>query len=623
MRLYFGTSEQFITDTTQNQIAQKLENAFFNYFRYKPSPSEKNSWMNSLSRLALLFQSARLLDHGIILEYQLPLSSRRLDCMICGKDEKRKDNSVIIELKQWTKCEEANGKNEVLTWVGGSKRELLHPSVQVGQYKMYLADTHTAFYDGVSPIILNACTYLHNYSYDPRDVIFSSKFKEALDRYPLFTADDSDKLSGYLVEKLKMGHGREVLKRVEDSKYRASKKLMDHVANTIRGKPEFILLDEQLIVYDQVLAHAKKSFHDNKKTAILIKGGPGTGKSVIAINLMADLLSAGYNAHYATGSKAFTETLREKIGRRGAPQFKYFNSFTEADYNSVDVLICDESHRIRDTSNNRFTRKEKQSHLKQIEELLNVAKVAVFFIDDDQVVRPNEVGSVSYIQDYAKRYNCNILEHELDIQFRCGGSEAFVNWIDNTLDIKKTPNIIWSKDEAFDFKIFGSPEDVEKAIMEKANEGYSARMTAGFCWSWSSPTYEGMLIDDVVIGNFKRPWNAKPDAGRLAPGIPKSNLWATDPNGLKQIGCVYTAQGFEFDYAGVIFGKDLVYDFDNQEWVSNKKYSADTVVKGSKDKFTDLVKNTYRVLLSRGLKGCYVYFIDKNTERFIKSRMEK
>ena len=623
MRLYSGTSEQFIIDTTQNQIAQKLENAFITYFRHKPSPGEKNSWMNSLRSLALLFQGAKLLDHGVILEYQLPLSSRRLDCMVCGKDGKKKDNSVIIELKQWSKCEEANGRNEVLTWLAGCKREVLHPSVQVGQYKMYLEDTHTAFYDGLSPVILNACTYLHNYSFDPSDVIFSLKFKEALEKYPLFTANETDKMSDYLVEKLEKGQGREVLKRIEESKYRASKKLMDHVGNTIKGKPEFILLDEQLVAYDQVLACSEKGFHDNKKAVIIIKGGPGTGKSVIAINLMADLLLEGYNAHYATGSKAFTETLREKIGRRGAPQFKYFNSFTEAEFNSVDVLICDESHRIRETSNNRFTRKERQSNLRQIEELLNVSKVAVFFIDDDQVVRPNEVGSVDYIKDYAQKKNCNILEYELEIQFRCGGSEAFVNWVDNTLDVKKTPNVMWSKDEAFDFQIFESPFEVEKAILEKAGEGYSARMTAGFCWKWSAPAYDGTLAYDVVIGDFKRPWNAKPDSGRLAPGIPKSNLWATDPNGLKQIGCIYTAQGFEFDYAGVIFGKDLVYDFDKQEWISDKQHSADTVVRGSKDKFTDLVKNTYRVLMSRGLKGCYVHFMDKDTERFVKSRIEK
>ena len=228
MRLYSGNSKQFIKDTTQNQIADKLENAFFSYYRYKPSPNEKNSWMNSLRALSLLFQGEELLDHGVLLEYQLPLSSRRLDCMICGRDQKGKDNSVILELKQWSKCEEANGANEVLTWVAGRKRDVLHPSVQVGQYKMYLEDTHTAFYDGQSPVLLNACTYLHNYKYNSSDVIFASKFEAALKRFPLFTADDTSKLGKYLVDKLEKGQGLDVLKRVEESQFRTSKKLMDH-----------------------------------------------------------------------------------------------------------------------------------------------------------------------------------------------------------------------------------------------------------------------------------------------------------------------------------------------------------------------------------------------------------
>lgn len=622
MRLYSGTTGQFIQDNVRNQIADKLENAFFEYYRYKPSPSEKNSWMNSLKAVSLLFQSVGLLDHGILLEYQLPLSSRRLDCMICGKDQKRKDNSVIIELKQWSKCGEANGENEVLTWVGGRKREVLHPSVQVGQYKMYLEDTHTAFYEGGNPLILSACTYLHNYPYDPHDIIFSTKFKSALNDYPLFTKDDTEQLGDYLTAKLKMGQGREVLKRVEESKFRISKNLMDHVGNTIKGKPEYILLDDQLVVYDLVLSYAKKGFHDGRKTVLIIKGGPGTGKSVIAINLMADLLLKGYNTYYATGSKAFTETLRTKIGRRGSTQFKYFNSFTKAEQNSIDVLICDESHRIWKSSNNRFTKKDERSDLALIEEILRASKVAVFFIDDKQIVRPKEIGSVAYIKEYATKHSCRIFEHELDIQFRCSGSDGFINWVDNTLGIQKTANILWTKNESFDFKIFDTPDKLEEAIKERVNKGYSGRMTAGFCWRWSPPKSDGTLENDVVIGDFKRPWNANSDKGHLAPGIPKSHFWATDPNGINQVGCVYTAQGFEFDYVGVIFGKDLIYNFENQTWQGNKEYSEDTVVRGSKEKFTELIKNSYRILLTRGLRGCYVYFMDKDTERFVKSRME-
>lgn len=621
MRLYAGTSKQFIQDAIQNQIAEKLKQSFFYHLRYNPSQGEVNSWRNSLKAICLIFQHANLYDHGIILEYQLPLSSLRLDCLICGKNQLKKDNAVIIELKQWDKCSDAPGENEVTTWIAGQYREVLHPSAQVGQYKNYLQDTQTAFYDD-DPVILNACTYLHNYNYYSDDAIFSPKFEKCLTNFPLFTADDVDKLKGYLEDKLQQGEGIDVLKRVEESKYRPSKKLMDHVGNVIKGKSEYILLDEQLVVYDKVFSCVKEGFHDKQKSVIIIKGGPGTGKSVIAINLMADLLLKGYNAHYATGSRAFTHTLRKVIGNRGSIQFKYFISYSNADRDVIDVLICDEAHRLRKTSASRYIPKEKRSNLPQIDELIIASKVAVFFIDDDQVVRPGEIGSVAYIKEAANKNKCKVFEYELEIQFRCSGSDAFINWINNTLGIKRTPNVLWNLKEEFDFKIFNTPEALESAIREKAQKGFTARMTAGFCWPWSMPDADGNLEDDVEIEGYKRPWNAKPESKKLAKEIPVSNLWAYDSGGINQIGCIYTAQGFEFDYVGVIIGNDLIFDFETQSWKGIPENSADTVVKRSKDQFLQLTKNTYRVLLSRGMKGCYVYFIDKETEKFFKTRLE-
>ncbi len=621
MRLYAGTSKQFIDDTVQNQISEKLRTAFFDHFRYYPSSGEVNSWRNSLRAISQIFQHANLLDQGIILEYQLPLTSKRLDCLICGRDSANNDNALIIELKQWDKCEKASGENEVLTWVGGGTKEVLHPSVQVGQYQMYLKDTHTAFHEGTSPVVLIACAYLHNYHYDSEDHILSEKFRSALDNWPLFVADDVKKFENYLIPRIGQGNGNDVLQRIEGSKYRPSKKLMEHVEGVIKGKPEYILLDEQKVVYDKVLSCAKEGFHDRLKTVIIVKGGPGTGKSVIAINLMADLLE-NYNTHYVTGSRAFTETLRRIIGSRGTAQFRYTHSYTEAKENDVDVLIVDEAHRLRKTSRTRFSPKNKRFDVAQIEELINASKVAVLFIDDNQVVRPDEIGSVQYIKEYAQKANCRIFEYELDVQFRCNGSDAFVNWVDNTLGVKRTANVIWDQREQFDFRILGSPGELEDAIREKVQAGQTGRITAGFCWQWSYPNPDGTLKDDIVIGNYRRPWNARPEARRLAAGIPKSNLWAYDRNGINQIGCVYTAQGFEFDYAGVIFGNDLVYDFDQQTWKGQPENSEDAMVRRSRGSFLGLVKNTYRVLLSRGMKGCYVYFTDKDTERFLKSRIE-
>ena len=628
MRLYANTSRHFIEDTVQNQISEKLKQAFFNYVGHYPSPTEVASWRNSLPAVSNAFQHAELLDQGIILEYYLPQNNSRLDCMIMGRDSSQKDNAVIIELKQWEKCEQASGENEVLTWLGGGKKEKLHPSIQVGRYKMYLEDTSSAFYEGTNPVVLNACTYLHNYHHEVDDPLLSEKFKHALENCPAFTADDLRKLEEYLTPKLKLGYGNDVLKRVDESKYRPSKKLMEYVRAVIvqgreQGKKEFVLLDEQQQVYDRVITCVKEGFHNRKKAVIVAKGGPGTGKSVIAINLMADLLGQDYNVHYATGSSAFTETLKERIGPRSTPQFKYFNSYMGAKENEIDVLIADEAHRIRKKSASRFTRRDLRTDTPQIDELLKVAKVCVFFIDDLQVVRPNEVGSFEYIKEHALKANCEFFDYELETQFRCGGSEAFVNWVNNTLGVRDTANTFWLGHEGFEFKIFESPELLEKAIREKVQEAHTGRLTAGYCWKWSDPNpFDGTLQNDVVIGEYRRPWNAKPRANRLAPGIPISTLWADDPNGINQIGCIYTAQGFEFDYVGVIFGNDLVYDPDKKEWKGQPENSEDGIVRRSRDLFLANVKNTYRVLLSRGMKGCYVYFVDKETEKFFRSRIK-
>lgn len=622
MQLYSGSSKQFIEDAVQNQIAEKLRLAFNAQYRYSPSPGEVMSWRNSLSKLKDVFERAELTDHGVVLEYQLPLSSKRLDCMVTGNDESRRGNAVIVELKQWESCEEAEGDNEVVTWTGRGKRAVLHPSAQVGQYEMYLRDSNTAFHEGPTPVELHACAYLHNYSLEPKDLLLSRKYRRHVDACPLFSSADVDPLCDWLAGFVAGGDGMQVLERVVQSPFRASRKLLDHVAGMIESKREYVLLDEQQVVYDQVLAAARRGFKDRQKSLLLVKGGPGTGKSVIAINLVAGLSKEGFNAHHATGSRAFTETLRRILGARAGAQFKYFHNFAMAASNELDVLILDEGHRIRKSSVTRFTRKDQRSGKPQVEELLNAAKVTVVFIDDLQGVRPDEVGSTILIRESANRLGCRIEEFELEAQFRCSGSDAFVNWISNTLGIERTANVLWQPDERFEFKLFDSPADLEFAIRRKVAEGASARMTAGYCWPWSMPRADGTLVDDVVIGDYHRPWNANPEAKGLAKGIPKAQLWAFDPHGIDQVGCVYTAQGFEFDYVGVIVGRDLFWDPALADWRGRKEFSHDRKVKQGRERFTDLVKRTYRVLLSRGIKGCYVHFVDRETRDFVTSRME-
>jgi len=623
MELYAGSLTEFISDTLQNQIATKLENAFFEYFGHHPSNSEIRSWRSSLRAVKDVFELSGFNDHGILLEYQLPLSSKRLDCMICGRNNSGQDSSVIIELKQWETSQASQVSEHVITWIGGANRDMLHPSVQVGQYKLYLEDNHVVFFEE-NPISLHACSYVHNYVPVKEDALFNAQYSSYVKSYPVFCERDVEDLSVFLKRKVGLGNGMPVLKRIQESKYGPSRRLLDEVVKVVKENKRYILLDDQLLAFDKVMNLVKHGNIKDRKSVIIVHGGPGTGKSVVAINLLAELSRIGKNAQYATGSKAFTASLRKSLGSTARSQVKYFNSYSKAEPNSIDILVADESHRIRINSNNRFTRKENRSTIPQVEELINVAKVPVFFIDDCQNVRPTEIGSSAYIRENAQRLGCDVHEYQLDIQFRCQGSDKFVQWVNNTFKIKKTAQVLWdSKDTVFDFQIVNSPHELYKKIKEKNDlEPNSARMVAGFCWKWSWPKADGTLVKNVVIDDFAMTWEGKEGRGKLAPEVSPASLWPYDPRAVDQIGSIYTIQGFEFDYVGVIIGKDLLYNFETNQWEGHPEFSADSVVRRSKEKFLEFVKNVYRVLLSRALKGCYVYFVDKETEKFVRSRIE-
>jgi uncharacterized protein len=621
MHLWSGPATKFVQDSIQNRVVQDLESAWMAHYRYPTPRSEVQAWRNSLRAMSQVVQHASLETNGILLEYQLPLASKRLDCMLTGLDEAGSEQACIVELKQWERAQVSEG-DYVMTVLGGGIRETLHPSAQALGYRLYLEGMHTAFH-GADAVALSSCAYLHNYRFEDNDALLDDRYAGFQARSPLFSENDVDKLVSYIRKRVGEGEGLPILDRVVNAPFRPSKKLMDHVANVIQGRPEYNLLDEQLVVFDKINT-LLKARPKAQSAVVIIKGGPGTGKSVIAINMMAQALKNGFNTHYATGSKAFTETLRKVIGKQGQGLFTYFNSYGNAPPGQIDLLVLDEAHRIRNTSNSMYTPKAKRTEIPQVEELLKATKVAAFFIDDHQVVRPNEIGSVGYLRESARKMGSEVHEYQLDIQFRCGGSDAFVNWIESTLGVRKTPNILWEGHRDFTFEIMDTPQAVESAIRKRVKEGNTGRVVAGFCWKWNLPNADGTLPLDVVIPehDYRRPWDAHYNAKKLAPGIPKASLWAYDANGIDQVGCVYTAQGFEFDYVGVIFGKDLRYDPKAGTWIGDPSESADSVVKRSEARFVDLVKNTYRVLLSRGMKGCYVYFQDEATRNFFQSRIE-
>jgi uncharacterized protein len=622
--LYWGTTSAFVERTKQNQIAERLRVAFFDHYGWNPPQSEVRSWQNSLKALSNALELGRLDDHGLLLEFQLPLTSKRLDAMITGHDRDGRPGAVIVELKQWTDDVQPSKVDDmVLVQYGTRAKEALHPSAQVGQYRQYLADAHESFHDG--NVGLRACSFLHNFIHDDQSELLAPRHANVLGVYPLFAGDRVTELVQFLDDHLGDGRGLGVLRSVREGKYRPHKKLLDHTAAMIKGEPAYVLLDEQQVVFKTILAKVAEARDLDTKAVFVIRGGPGTGKSVIALNLVAELAANGYAVHHATGSAAFTNTVRKRVGTRASGMFKFFNSYLNAEDDTLDVLVCDEAHRIRKFSWDRFRKKDAvDPDRPQIDELLSVARVGVFFIDDMQAVKRDEIGNSDDIERLAETHGAEVNEFELEAQFRCGGSDGFVRWIESTLGIRRTATALWTGDANFDFDIVDSPEDLDALIRSRAEEGHSARLVAGYCWPWSEPRDDGTLAPDVEVDGWSRPWNARPNVTGLAEGIPKSHYWASEPGGIDQVGCIYTAQGFEFDYAGVVFGNDLVYR-PREGWIGRRKYSYDGGLKRgtSEEDFTRLVKNTYRVLLSRGLKGCYVYFTDEKTRDFFESRMDR
>ncbi|OGI15017.1 hypothetical protein A3K63_03055 [Candidatus Micrarchaeota archaeon RBG_16_49_10] len=558
-----------------------------------------------------------LLQNNIVIEYELPFAKNsRIDVVLFGTDENESDNIVVIELKQWSNnnVEDSEDDGNVVVNYGQFKKLNSHPSLQVEGYYWHLKDYMTIF-EEEKPVLLSACVYCHNYSKGTDEVLYLQKFSKNLKEYPIFSKQETIELGNYLKEKLGKGRGLEVLKRFNLSIVRPSKKLLDHTGEMINKQQIFHLIEEQQTAYNTIMSQAKKVAKSKEKAVIIVKGGPGTGKSVIALEVMGELLRMGKNVVHATGSSAFTNTLRKILGVRSAKQFKFFNSFIGHKENEIDVLICDEAHRIRKTSGSRYTPRSSRTGEPQINELVRSAKLSVFFIDEHQIVRPNEIGNVNLIKESATKFNAKIYEmDELKTQFRCGGSAKYLELIEKILKIKDEGQDIELGDEQnMEFKIVDSPHELKKLIDQRNHENKNcARIVASYCWPWSEPNYDGTLVNDVKIEDFEMPWEKKDQFWK----------WATDDSGMKQVGTVYTAQGFEFDYIGVIFCNDLVWNEQKKDWEAKPENSYDTEAKRNNPNFVKHLKNVYRVLLTRAHKGVYVYFMNKETEKLFRSRID-
>lgn len=615
MTLLRHSADQFAALARQESYAERLIEQMLHRTGRRPGASEVTSWRRSLPVLAADLVDAGLGGVEVLVEHHLPLTSKRVDVILAGAHPVTGAPSyVVVELKQWSAARSFEDNPELVHVPGAPGPPRHHPVGQVRGYCDYLLDFTCALHD--VPDSVAGVAYLHNAT-DPMQV--SDLRDYPMDqRGRLFTGADRGDFHDFLRRRLSADTpGSEFADTLIRSAIAPSKQLLTLAADEVRDRRQFPLIGEQQQAVELVLHEVTRSLHGNAKRVVVVTGGPGSGKSVIALSLLGELARRGRTVLHATGSRSFTQTLRRVAGHR-QPRvqklFKYFNQFMAAEPNGLDVLILDEAHRIRETSVDRYTRAELRTGRPQVDELLSAARVPVFLLDENQVVKPGEMGSLLQIEHEAAQAGLETHHIALDGQFRCGGSEEYVQWVLALLGIDGKAPAEWQVDPSFDVRVAGSPLEMEQFLASRRESGDGARMSAGYCWPWSDPRDDQTLVPDVRIGEWARPWNLKGE--RRVGGAPPAALWATDPGGFGQVGCVYTAQGFEYDWSGVIIGPDLLWR--NGRMVSHRQGNKDPDFRNRQRvddaEFDRLVRNVYKVLLTRGMKGTLLYSTDPETQ---------
>lgn len=622
MIIYEATKTEFIDDVVNEQIVERLYNVYQEKIG-KTSKQEIRSWDNSLQRMSNVMQDQEIPeDVKVAIEFKIPNTGKRVDFIIAGNDGET-DHAVIIELKQWEKVNKVETMDAVVveTALGGGMRHTTHPSYQAWTYGSLIE----SFNEEVQsrPIRLHPCAYLHNYRLQDNDPLIDPHYQDHIEKAPIFTKGELGKLRNFIKQYIKYGDQNDVIVRIDQGKIKPSKALQDALAGMLKGNQEFIMIDDQKIMYEQTLTFIDECIQADEKGVFIIKGGPGTGKSVLAINLLVKLIEKDYLAMYVTKNVAPRDVYAAKL--KGTMKktaidnlFKGSGSFHSASKNEFDILIVDEAHRLNEKSGMFQNLGENQ-----IKEIINSAKFSIFFIDEAQRVTLKDIGSVEEIRSFANGVGARIYEGELSSQFRCAGSDGYIAWLDDVLEIRDTAN---TNDLGMDYdiRVFDDPNQLLTEIETINITKNKSRIMAGYCWDWPKEGRMNQDYHDIQIPeyNFEISWNLQKSA------------WAIDQSTVREAGCIHTTQGLEFEYAGVIIGDDLQYRDGHVITDYTKRAKTDQSLKGIKklakenpekaQKEADLIiRNTYRTLMTRGQKGCFIFCTDKALNEYLKERINR
>ena len=612
MILYSSSKTAFNNDINDKSIIDILNNKMKEKMYHYTSESEKSSWENSLEYISEVISSSNLPDDcTIILEYNLPISSSRIDLMITGFDEQNNKKVLLFELKQWSKANIVPDSDILLeTYVGNALRRVVHPAYQVITYRDLLCDYNKYIQD--ENVLVIPCVIMHNYVSD--NIINSSLFSKILKDVNMFYKEDFNKLVEFINCSFIKGDNGQIINSIDRSEFYPSKKLQDAIKDLMDGKECFKLIDSQMVIYDELL----RNIDNSENSVSIVDGGPGTGKSVIAINLLVEMIKQGKMAQYVSRNTApraiYSYELKGTMNKNNIDNlFKTSGSYTSVDEEIFDCLIVDEAHCLTEKSGlfNNYGEN-------QIKEIIKSSKHSVFFIDEKQKVHLNDIGTIDEIEKWANIYNKKIYKYSLLSQFRCNNSGNYLDFVDYILGIK---NDFEGNIGNYEFKMCDSPNELKKIIEEK-NKKYKARIIAGYCWNWDKKEIDNSDYHDIKIGDFGISWN-----------LGAKQTFAVDDS-INEAGCIHSVQGLEFDYVGIIIGNDLLYKNNKLITDFHNHASTDSSFKGIKklekedSQYANLVadkliRNIYRVLLTRGIKGCYVYCVDESLNNYFKNLIKQ
>lgn len=633
----------FLEHCANGEIADRVGREVRARFDERYNEPEYRSWKASLPALARILKAAEVLDVDVFIELQMPRSSERCDVLLVGLSEDGQRTALLFELKQWSFVTESITADKVVMM----RKSKLHPARQARNYVDWLKSFHGTF--GGGELNLVACAYLHNMSSPrPLELLRSrSSFGPTLDLCPVYAKSDEADLKDFIRRKVGQGRVPDAGRLVLDGQLIAAKNLLALLVKTIESNEEWILLKEQLVVFESVVSSvnaARERGAEAPGHLIIVRGGPGTGKSVLAIQLLAYGARNGWHVAHATGSKAFRTVLQAKVAhiaddllkriynvryKKDIPVEGLFTTFQDVaklgvkQGRQLDLIVGDEGHRLWSFRQNMYSH-QPVSDVPMIEEILRASPVTVMFLDDNQSIRANEIGSVQYLTGHADRLGVEVELVDLETQFRCGGSVSYLHWIENRMGFDRPPSLGWRQYGGYDFRIFTDVAEMQRALASLVKDGQRCRMVAGFCWGWSDPRRDGTLphdIQDSRLGTWTAPWIERGEQD-AAPSEHRYTHWVEDDSCFEQVGSIYSIQGFEFDYVGVIVGDDLIVhdggwraELDNNKDRQFKEDLRRSAKLPDPVDATTRLRNIYQVLLTRAMKGTFVFFLDDETRR--------